>query len=287
MAAQDLCLHSQFGLERTALLRLAQREEGDGSRDKDGRERSKDNTKTHRKGKTLDALATKEEDAEQHDERRERGVDGAGKGLVDAVVEQTAEVLLRVQVHVLADSVEHHYLVVNRITDNGEDGTDEGLVDLQREGHESPQQRVESDDDGGVDGQCHSGTYRESDVAETNKNVDEDRYQGEEYADDGSVGDVFRYRWAYFRTADDGTALTDIGVFEGFDILLRNQSGLLQCVVEDGFGLVVHCWAIALYLIVGRDTNRLMVSSQCQRAGGTAREGIGEDGAHLLGLNLR
>ena len=67
---------------------LAQEQVGDGRGNEDGGYGAEDNTKRHGEGKSLDALATQEEDAEQHDERGERGVDGTGQRLVDTVVEE-------------------------------------------------------------------------------------------------------------------------------------------------------------------------------------------------------
>ena len=47
---------------------------GDGRSDEDGRERSEDDTERHGEGEALDAAAADEQDAEQHNQRRERGV---------------------------------------------------------------------------------------------------------------------------------------------------------------------------------------------------------------------
>ena len=44
--------------------------EGDRRCDEDGAQRSEDDTQRHGECERLDALASKEEDAEQHDERR-------------------------------------------------------------------------------------------------------------------------------------------------------------------------------------------------------------------------
>ena len=125
------------------------------------------------------------------------------------------------QLHVLADTVEYHHLVVNGVTDNRKDGTDKRLVDFQREGHKAPQQGVKTDNERGIDGQGHSGTHREGHVAETYKDVNEDGEDGQQHADDGAVGDVFCHRRTNLGTADDGSALTNVGVFKGLHILLR------------------------------------------------------------------
>ena len=66
----------------------------DGRGDEDGTERTEDDTEGHGKCKALDAAAADEEDAEQHDQRRQRRVDGTCEGLVDGVVKHLLDVLL-------------------------------------------------------------------------------------------------------------------------------------------------------------------------------------------------
>lgn len=83
------------------------------------------------KEKPTDAVTTKDEDTQQHDQRGHGGVDGTCQGLVQRTVEQALTVTLSIQVEVLTDTVEDHHLIVDRVTDNGQDSTDEGLVNLE------------------------------------------------------------------------------------------------------------------------------------------------------------
>ena len=48
------------------------------------------------------------------------------------------------QAHVFADTVEHNHLVVDRVTNHGQDSTDEGLVDFERETYPAVADRVET-----------------------------------------------------------------------------------------------------------------------------------------------
>ena len=57
------------GFQSASFLGFTQGEEGDGGSDEDRRERAEDDAKAHGEGETLDAFATQEQDAEQHDKR--------------------------------------------------------------------------------------------------------------------------------------------------------------------------------------------------------------------------
>ena len=70
------------------LGRAAQGQVGDGRSHEDRREGTYDDTEAHGEGETADALSTEEEDTEQHDKRRERGVDRTGQRLADTLVEE-------------------------------------------------------------------------------------------------------------------------------------------------------------------------------------------------------
>ena len=106
-------------------------EEGGRCCDEDRRQGTEDNTQDHGEGEATDAVTTEDEDTQQYDQRRDRGVDGTSQCLVQRTIEQALTVALRIQVEVLTYTVEDHHLIVDRVTDNGQDSTDEGLVDLQ------------------------------------------------------------------------------------------------------------------------------------------------------------
>ena len=57
---------------------------------------------------------------------------------LDTVVEQRLVILLLMQTEVLPNTVEDHHPIINRVTNHGKDGTDERLIDLQREWHPAP-----------------------------------------------------------------------------------------------------------------------------------------------------
>ena len=225
---------------------------GDRRSNEDRRQRTEDNTQRHSEGKALDAATTDEQDAEQHDQRRERGVDGTSQRLVDGVVEHLLDVLFRVQAEVLTDTVEHHHLIVDRVTDHRQHGTDERLVDLERERHDVLQEREQTDDGQGVEHQSGGRTNREGDVAEAQQDVEEDGDQGDEHADEGSVSDVLSNRRTHLRRADDGATLADVRILERCHVGLAHQTGLLQTFVEHFLSLVVDGGAVRLNLVVGR-----------------------------------
>ena len=102
----------------------------DGRSHEDRRQGTYHYTEAHGEGEAADALSTEEEYAEQHDQCRERGVDGTCQRLVDRVVEQLLEVLLRVELEVLTNTVEHHHLVVDRVANHCQHSSDERQVDL-------------------------------------------------------------------------------------------------------------------------------------------------------------
>ena len=98
------------------------------------------------------------------------------------------------QFEILADTVEDNHLVVDGITNHGEDSTDKRLVDFERERHEIVEQRIETDDCYGINSERYDRAYRERHVAESEQDVEEDSYESDKHRDDSSVCDVFRYR---------------------------------------------------------------------------------------------
>ena len=189
------------------------------------------------------------------------------------------------QLQVLTDTVEYYHLIVDRVTDNRKHSTDEGLVDLEREGQHPLEHREQADNGEGVERQRNGRTYREGEVAEAEQDVEEDSDKGDTHADESAIGNILGYRRTYLRRTDDRTTLTDVGVLEVLDRSLAYQTVSLQSLVEHGLSLVVHGGAIRLYLIVGRDTDSLVVGTQREGAVGAAREGLVEDFANLLGLD--
>ena len=153
-----------------------------GSCNEDGRQCTEDDTQYHSEGERADAGAAEAEDDCQNDERRDRGVDGTVQGAVQRLVEKLLLVALRVQAEELADAVEDYHLIVDGVTDSGQHGTDERLVDLEREGHPAPADAVHSQDEDDIDKQRCDGTEGERQVAEADEDIDKDGDEGEDDA---------------------------------------------------------------------------------------------------------
>ena len=84
-------------------------------------------------GEILDNLAADQVQDEHHDERGKGSDDGAVEGLVDGLVHGDEEILLAVDFHVFPYTVEDHDGIVEGIAHNGQEGGDDGQVQLQVE----------------------------------------------------------------------------------------------------------------------------------------------------------
>jgi len=109
----------------------AHRQESGGRSDEERRECTEYDTEDHCERERTDRIATEDEDGQEHDQSCYRGVDGTCQRLVQRVVEQLLTVALAVEADVLTDTVEYHHLIIDRVTDHRQDGTDEYLVDLE------------------------------------------------------------------------------------------------------------------------------------------------------------
>ena len=95
------------------------------SSNEERRQGTEDNTQNHSEREAADGVTTEDEDTEQHDQGRYRGVDGTSQRLVQRVVEQCLTVALAEELDILTDTVEDHHLIVNRVTNHGQDSTNE------------------------------------------------------------------------------------------------------------------------------------------------------------------
>ena len=109
-----------------------------------GRVGTYDNTHQQCEYEALNALTAKAEDSEQHDEGRHRGRERTAQGVVQCVVDILSTVVLRIQGIVLTDTVEDDHGIVDRVTDNGQDSSDERLVNFHRERHDLPQDSIQT-----------------------------------------------------------------------------------------------------------------------------------------------
>ena len=119
---------------------------------------------------------------------------------------------------------------------------------------------------------------------EAHEDVEEDGDERDEHADECSVRDVLGHRRSYLGRADDGAARADVRVLECGHVLLRHESCALECLEEHCLCLVVYGRAVALYLVVGRHTDGLVVSTECEGTRVAAGECLLKQSAHLLGL---
>ena len=99
---------------------------------------SDNHTEDHRKCERTDRVAAEEEDAEKHEQCRERRVDRSGKRGVQSLVESLETIFPGIYLHHLTHTVEHNHRIVDLITDDGQDSRYERLVNLHREWEEAP-----------------------------------------------------------------------------------------------------------------------------------------------------
>ena len=84
------------------------------------------NTQAECHCKTPDGLTTPDCDCNHRKEGGYGGVEGTGEGGVKGGVHRSAEVFLRVQAPLLTDAVEDNHVIVDGVTDDGEDSCNEG-----------------------------------------------------------------------------------------------------------------------------------------------------------------
>ena len=72
---------------------------------------------------------------------------------------KTEVVAVGIELEVLAHTVEHNHLIVDRVTDSRQHRTDEGLVYFEREGNPTPADRVHTEDEQRIEYQCKRRTY--------------------------------------------------------------------------------------------------------------------------------
>ena len=122
---------------------LAQCAVGDGNCQEDRGEGTEYHTQNHGEGEGADAVTTKEEDAEEYEERRQGRHYRTRQTAIDGVVEETLRVALGIEAHVLANTVEDYHGIVDGVTNDRQDSCDKGLIHLHGEGKDLPQQGVE------------------------------------------------------------------------------------------------------------------------------------------------
>ena len=117
------------------------------STDEDGCVSTEADTEDEGYRETTDGLASEDRDGKHCHEGGYGCIHGSGEGAVESDVRIVLEVSLRMEGLVLTDSVEDDHVVVDRITDDGKDGGNEGLVNVEVERKDSGEQGEETDDD--------------------------------------------------------------------------------------------------------------------------------------------
>src|SRR5882757_3990664 len=114
---------------------LGSHEHGSGYRNRGIR--SDENSDDERKGEGVEYLSAKDPKRERGEEGKARGEDRSAQGLVDGLVDHLRERRASHERKVLADTIEDDDGVVHGVTDEGQNGRDDGERDLlvrQREG---------------------------------------------------------------------------------------------------------------------------------------------------------
>ena len=227
--------------------------------EEDGRECTEDDTKNHGKREGADAVATKEEDAKEHQECGERSHDGTAQRAVERVVEETTGVAGRMESEVLTHTVKDNHFVVDGVTDSRQHRADEGLIHFEREGNPAPADGVHSQNQQRVEDECHGGTDGERHVAEADENVDEDGSEGKEHTGDGAFCHVGSHCRSNLLGRNDGTSGVVVTVNEG-GVVSVDELGIVESVKDEAFHFLVNVLAVIIDAIVGRETNCLIVS---------------------------
>ena len=106
--------------------------EHDGAGNEDGRVGADHDADAQGQREIVDRIAAEDEQHHRHKERCQRRQQGAAQRLIDTGVQQLGKrhAAAAIQFQVFADTVEHHDRVVQRIADDGQDGRNDGQVDL-------------------------------------------------------------------------------------------------------------------------------------------------------------
>ena len=248
-----------------------------------------DDADNQREDERTDRLATEEENGQQSDERRTRRIDRTRQGRVDCVIDILLEIPFRIEAQVLADTVENHHGIVDRITDNRQNGRDEGLVYLQIERHDLIEQREDADDEERIDGQCHRGARSPLPTLEPERDIETDGDQREQHRIDGVPRHVAGDRRTDLVGRDD-TVLIVLRVAE---VLKRDIVRIerFQGIVDDLLDLGGRRVGRIIVLVLRYDAHLTLVAVLLHLVTGLRSIGIqtGERtvqvGTHVLGQN--
>ena len=191
------------------------------------------------------------------------------------------------QTEELTYAVEDNHLIVDRITNSGQHGTYEGLVNLKREWHPTPADTVHTEDKDDVHDKCSNSADREGEVAETNEDVNEDGDEGQDDTPDSTLSDIRCYGRTYLLAADDRAASTLITIDEVLQCkVVCQQISAFKSLEEFALDLAINLDVVLLNAVVRRDTNGLSFCTQSNCRGVTLGECLRKQAANGLWLHL-
>ena len=113
-------------LSQSSLLNFV----SDRSRNKQRWIGSYDDTQQDCEGKASDRAATQDEDTQYNHQRCDRGIECTTQGRIQWVVDYLETIAFRLETDCFADTGEYNHRVIDRVTDNGQDRRDKGLIHL-------------------------------------------------------------------------------------------------------------------------------------------------------------
>ena len=143
------------------------------------------------------------------------------------------------QCPVFTDTVEDNHVIVDGVTDDGQDGRNEGLVDVEVEREDTREQREETDDDDCGVGKGDDTAETPGPALETERDVGENTEKGEEYGDDGAALDVAGDGRTDFVGGDDTVRVVQ-RVAEGIErdrLLVEALEGVEELLLDFGVDL--------------------------------------------------
>lgn len=146
----------------------------DRSGDANRRIRTDNDTDQQGEGKSADHLSSEYEDGQQYEEDGQGRIDGTAQRGVQGVVDDLFLVgAVMVKPNELADTVKHHHGIGHGITHNRKNGSDEGLIDFQRERKDTIEDGEEGQYDDSVVKKSHNSSKSILPTLESNKDVNE------------------------------------------------------------------------------------------------------------------
>src|SRR4029077_13293476 len=143
-------------------------------------ERAGDDADEQRREKAAQRRTAEEQQRHHYDRSHHLGHDGARERLVDGLIEYHVRGRAAVALEALADAVEHHHRVIQRVADDGEDGSDHRQI----EGHLA--EREEADHQDRIVQYRENRTERQPPGVETERDVQKYPEQREEQRPHGA-----------------------------------------------------------------------------------------------------